>query len=157
MHQDKNRRQPPAAEPSDKDNVGGQSPAHWQGEPLPTGEGGQTQDVGFDRRGAGRARQYGRAGAHGQRYNEQERRPPRGQTPPGDVLLDAVLDVFRQTGVDISRVAVKVDDGVIHLDGSVADLDEKNLLEQMAAKCPGVIEVKSNLDPAPSPSDDAAV
>ena len=130
------------------------SPAHWQGEPLPQAQEGQTQDVGFDQRGAGRARQFGRAGTHGQRHNEQERRPARGQVPPDDSLRHDVQEAFGQSGVDMDAVAVHVDDGIVQLTGHVANRDEKYLLERMAAKCPGIIKVDNRLEVAASSSGD---
>lgn len=133
------------------------SPAHWQGEPLPQGQDDQTQDVGFDQRGAGRARQYGRAGAHGQRHNEEERRPPRGQVPPDDSLRHDVQEAFGQSGVDMNAVTVQVDDGIVKLTGHVLNRDEKYLLERLAAKCPGIIKVENRLEVAPSSSRDTVM
>src|SRR5690625_3227910 len=55
------------------------SPAHWQGQPVPTSSNTQTSQPGFDRRGAGTARQFGRAGDYGQQKNQDEQRPQRGR------------------------------------------------------------------------------
>lgn len=122
------------------------SPSHWQGEPLPKGDDDQTQDVGFDQRGAGRARQYGRAGAYGKHHNEQERRPTRGDVPPDDSLRDALVDAFDRSGVNLDAVIIAVNSGVVQLEGQVADRDEKYLLERLAAKISGIVSVKNRLE-----------
>lgn len=157
QNNDKLGKDPDDATTDERDNRDTLSPAHWQGEPLPKGHDKQTQDVGFDQRGAGRARQYGRAGAHGQRHNEQERRPARGQVPPDDSLRHAVLDAFGQSGVDLGAVVITVNDGAVQLDGHVATRDEKYLLERMAAKCPGIITVDNRLEVASPSSSDAVM
>lgn len=151
-------KQAPDVAPSEgSENRDTLSPSHWQGEPLPKGHEDQTQDVGFDQRGAGRARQYGRAGAYGQHHNEQERRPARGDVRPDDSLRDALHDAFGQSGVDLDAVVITVNSGVVQLKGQVADRDEKYLLERLAAKCSGIVSVKNQLEFGSSSSDDAGV
>src|SRR5690606_29797942 len=59
---------------NDRDNRRGASPAHWQGQPVPNKTAQPTRDVGIDERGAGTARQYGRAGDLGKKKNDQEER-----------------------------------------------------------------------------------
>lgn len=70
-------------------NRGDLSPSHWQGEPLPHGHEEQTQDIGFDQRHAGRAkqRQYGRAGdkAQADKVPERSSKP---ETPEQDTSSD---------------------------------------------------------------------
>src|SRR5690554_4797433 len=115
-------KQAPDVAPSDgNENRDTLSPSHWQGEPLPKGGDDQTQDIGFDQRGAGRARQYGRAGSYGKHYNEQERRPTRGDVPPDDSLRDALVDAFDRSGVNLDAVIIAVNSGVVQLEGQVAD------------------------------------
>lgn len=140
----------------DSDNRGDVSPAHWQGEPLPDGHDKQTQEVGFDQRGAGRASQYGRAGDYGERHQKQERRPPRGETRPDKDLLDAVHDAYQDSRLDIGAVKVIVDKGVVHLSGHVARDDDKYALERLAANCPGTIAVQNQIEVGDSPDDSIA-
>lgn len=133
----------------DTANRGSVSPAHWQGEPVPHGTGKRTQDIGFDRRGAGEASQYGRAGVYGQHYRKQQRLPPRGQTRPDAALLEDVRDVFVQSGLNAANVTVSVDRGVVQLDGSVEHHDEKYAFERLAANCHGTIAVSNRLELIP--------
>lgn len=136
-------------------NRGSVSPAHWQGEPLPDNSNKSTQEIGFDKRGAGSARQYGRAGDYGQANNEQESRPPRGPKQPDDELLNDVLDVFRQSGLNATDVEVSVNKGVVHLSGIVEDQADKYAFERLAISCRGAVAVENQLEQRSALSDAA--
>lgn len=144
--------QPTVTEESEK--AGQTSPAHWQGEPVPHGHEQRTQDIGFDQRGAGRARQYGRAGALGKKHNDQERRPTRGPARPDPGVLEGVRNALDRSAADTSGVSVTVSEGVVRLSGRVNNYDDKVDLEQRVANCSGVVQVLNQLEPD-SPSGKA--
>ena len=156
MHDNKQDDHPKGTDPGGWRSGGGTRPAHWQGEAVPYGGEQHPRDMTFDQRGAGTARQYGQAGAYGQHYNEQERRPPRGYARSDDSLLDEVCDALSRSRVDISEVMVRVDNGVVCLDGSVGRRNDKYELEYLAANCPGTVDVQNQLRVAPSSSADQA-
>ena len=130
---------------NDRDNRRGASPAHWQGQPVPNKTAQPTRDVGIDERGAGTARQYGRAGDLGEQKNEQEDRPPRGATLPDAEVLGHVRAELELSGVDVKGVMVAVHAGEVVLDGEVPTQDDKLTLEQRLAHCRGVVTVRNQL------------
>lgn len=130
----------------DHNNRSSNSPAHWQGEPLPDADNTKTQDVGFDRRGSGRSRQYGRAGDYGEVHDEREERPQRGGREPDDFLIEHVRDVFRQSGLNVADVVVRVHQGVVSLDGYIDEADDRYVLERLAGNCRGTVAVENHLE-----------
>lgn len=130
----------------DRNNRSSTSPAHWQGEPLPQNARNPTQDIGFDQRGAGRSQQFGRAGDYGEAHEHRERRPQRGERQPDDFLLEHVWDVFKQSGLDVRDVMVRVQKGVVVLEGHIEGEDDRYVLERLAANCRGTVAVENRLD-----------
>lgn len=130
---------------NDRENRRGVSPAHWQGQPVPDKTAQPTRNVGIDKRGAGTARQYGRAGDLGKKNNDQEERPPRGATLPDAEVLDHVKAELQLSGVDVRGVMVAVHAGEVVLDGEVPTQDDKLTLEQRLAHCRGVVTVRNQL------------
>lgn len=136
----------PATTKDDRENRSSNSPAHWQGEPLPDREKGRTQDVGFDQRGSGRSQQYGRAGDYGEVYDDREERPQRGSRQPDDFLFEHVWDVFRQSGLNVAEVVVRVHQGTVSLNGYIDEADDRYVLERLAGNCRGTVAVENHLE-----------
>lgn len=130
----------------DRNNRSGISPAHWQGQPVPDNNEQYTQDVGFDRRGSGTARQFGRAGTYGARKNKQEQRPPRGPVLPDAMILGDVRAVLERSGLNIEGIMVSVHGGEVVLDGRVDVFNDKLAAEQVVANCRGVRRVRNQLE-----------
>lgn len=135
----------------DRNNRSSASPAHWQGEPLPRDGKEQTQDIGFDQRGSGRSQQYGRAGDYGEVHDDQENRPQRGVRQPDDYLLEHVRDVFSQSGLNVKDVVVRVNKGVVGLDGYIDGDDDRYVLERLAVNCRGAVGVENRLEKRTEP------
>lgn len=140
-----------SATKDDDNNRSSNSPAHWQGQPLPEGGKAQTQDIGFDQRGSGRGQQYGRAGGYGESYEERDKRPQRGGRQPDDFLLEHVMDVFRQSGLNVADVVVRVRSGVVSLDGYIDEADDRYVLERLAVNCRGTVSVENRLERRTAP------
>lgn len=150
-----NEPQPGGASNTDnRNNRSSTSPAHWQGEPLPRDARNQTQEIGFDERGAGRASQYGRAGTYGKAHQQRESRPQRGETVPDDVLLKNVQDAFHQSGLNIADVLIHVEKGVVRLKGYVQDPQDQYALERFAVNCEGTVTVENQLETSPRAAPD---
>lgn len=124
------------------------SPAHWQGQPVPTSSDTQTSQPGFDRRGAGTARQFGRAGDYGQQKNQDEQRPQRGAIMPDSRVLDAARDVLEHSGINVINVELSVHAGEVTVQGTVDNRDDKLAVERLLANAPGVVSVRNQLDTA---------
>lgn len=89
---------------------------------------------------------YGRIGAAPEARGPHYGKGPKGYRRSDERIHEDVCDTIADHGrVDASDVAVKVDGGVVTLEGTVLRREDKRELEVLAEHVHGVVEVRNEL------------
>lgn len=89
-------------------------------------------------------RRYGE-GRH-ERQGERTRRiDPKGYVRSDERIRENVCDALSTCGIDVSDVAVHVENGHVTLEGSVSDRQMKYRIEDIVDDCGGVKDISNNL------------
>lgn len=97
-----------------------------------------------------------RAEGFGSRARPHHGKSPMGYTRSDERIREDVCDRLMQGSIDPSRVAVRVSEGEVTLEGSVEDRRAKHLLENVASSVAGVKDVDNRLKIRGRDDDDSA-